>query len=107
MTLLVTGGNGFIGLNLMEYCTTIKKPCILMSDTPPNSSVLDSLKNRIPNFNWVQGDVRNSHDLNEICRRFEIKKIVNAAALTAELPREIVDTKKIFEVKTKVISPKF
>jgi nucleoside-diphosphate-sugar epimerase len=98
MTLLVTGGNGFIGLNLMEYCSSIKKPCVLMSDIPPNSSVLDSLKKRIPNFNWVQGDVRNSQDLNEICRRFEIKKIVNAAAITAELPREIVDTRKIFEV---------
>ena len=98
MTLLVTGGNGFIGLNLVEHFSSLKTPCILMSDRPTNSSVLQTLQKRIPDFNWIQGDVRNSHDLNEICRRFEVKKIVNAAAITAELPREIVDTRKIFEV---------
>ena len=98
MTLLVTGGNGFIGLNLMDHYSTQGKPCVLFSDRPPSSSVLDSIQKRLPGFEWVQGDVRSSQDLNETCQKFKVSKIINAAAITAELAREIVDTRKIVEV---------
>jgi nucleoside-diphosphate-sugar epimerase len=98
MTILVTGGLGFIGLNLREYYSHLNFPCILMSNDAPSEGILKSLEKHYPNFEWVQGDVRSAKDLDRVCQQFEIKKIVNAAAITAELAREINHAKTIFEV---------
>jgi dTDP-glucose 4,6-dehydratase len=98
MTLLVTGGNGFIGLNLMEYHQSLGKPCVLLSDRPPSSSVQNFLQKRLPNFQWIEGDVRQAKDLDDICQQYGVSKIIHAAAITAELEREKTDTRKILEV---------
>ncbi len=98
MTLLVTGGFGFVGLNLAEYFSRVEKPIVLMSPTPPPEHIIHALKKLPVHYKWFQGDVRAAKDLDRVCKEHQITKIIHAAAITAELAREILHAKEIFEV---------
>jgi nucleoside-diphosphate-sugar epimerase len=98
MTLLVTGGFGFVGLNLAEYFSRVGKPIVLMSPSAPPKNIMHALKKHQVRHEWFQGDVREAKDLDLLCKEHQITKIIHAAAITAELAREVQHTKEIFEV---------
>jgi dTDP-D-glucose 4,6-dehydratase len=47
-------------------------------------------------YDFFQGNVTNSEDLEEVCKRYRIK-IVHAAAITADAKREATGTQEILE----------
>jgi len=98
MTLLVTGGVGFVGLSLADYFSRAQKPIVLMSIAPPPEQMIHLLAKKQVRYEWFKGDVRDAKALDEVCTTHQITKIVHAAAITAELAREIQHTKEIFEV---------
>jgi nucleoside-diphosphate-sugar epimerase len=97
MIVLITGGIGFVGLNLaQELCKKGFKP-VLMALTPISSLLKDQLLQAGVFFDFFQGSVTRAEDLEKVCTLYKIDKIVHAAAITADGNREISHTKEILE----------
>lgn len=90
MKVLVTGGAGFIGSNLVEV--------LLQNESVSFVRVLDNLATghleniqefmNHPKFEFLQGDIRNSEDCNKACAGIDV--ISHQAAL-GSVPRSIAD----------------
>ena len=90
MKVLVTGGAGFIGSNLVEV--------LLQNESVSFVRVLDNLATghldniqeftSHPKFEFLQGDIRNSEDCNKACAGIDV--ISHQAAL-GSVPRSIAD----------------
>ena len=97
MIVLITGGTGFVGLNLaQQLCKKGIKP-VLMALTPLPSILLQHLTLAGVVFDFFQGSVTQADDLDRVCRQYKVDKIVHAAAITADGKREISHTKEILE----------
>lgn len=83
MTILITGGAGFIGSNFIEY---------FLTNNPMHEIVnLDSLTyagdplnlvevNRNPNYTFVHGDICNRSLIEELFNRYDFKGVIHFAA---------------------------
>lgn len=90
MKVLVTGGAGFIGSNLVEV--------LLQNENVSFVRVLDNLATGLlsniqefmghPKFEFLQGDIRNAEDCNKACAGIDV--ISHQAAL-GSVPRSIAD----------------
>ncbi|SMC61403.1 NAD-dependent epimerase/dehydratase family protein [Polynucleobacter kasalickyi] len=97
MIVLITGGTGFVGLNLaQQLCKKGFKP-VLMALAPMSFKLQQQLMQANISFDFFQGSVSNSADLDRVCTLYKIDKIVHAAAITADGNREIAHTREILE----------
>tara|TARA_B100000700_G_scaffold309807_1_gene389484 strand:- start:854 stop:1873 length:1020 start_codon:yes stop_codon:yes gene_type:complete len=88
MTVLVTGSSGFIGFNLSKKLLAIGCKVVGVDnmnnyyDTQLKKDRLSQLKNcqYKDNFSFIQTDLENNEEINEIFRKFKPKKVVNLAA---------------------------
>lgn len=88
MNVLITGGAGFIGLNIAEHLLRAGDSVVSYGlESPPTMAMraFDSL----PGGMAVKiGDVRDRNTLVETLREHDVQCIVHGAAITAALPRE-------------------
>ncbi|MCL5127849.1 SDR family oxidoreductase [Algibacter sp. L4_22] len=86
--ILVTGGAGFIGSNLIEVLlnNNIKVTCLDNFSTGKRKNIAPFLSN--PNFNLVEGDIRELDDCHKACNNVDY--ILHEAAL-GSVPRSIND----------------
>jgi len=97
MIVLITGGTGFVGLNLaQQLCNKGFKP-VLMALAPMTLAMQQQLMQAGISFDFFQGSVTHPGDLDKVCTLYKIDKIVHAAAITADGEREIAHTKEILE----------
>ena len=79
MTILITGGTGFVGFTLaLEILKREKEKIVLFDVNPPKVNLSEQNKK---NIDVVLGDIRNFNNLLETCKNFEINKIVHMAAI--------------------------
>jgi len=88
MKLLVTGGAGFIGSNLIETLLHLGAhvTCLDNFATGYQHNIQPFIQN--PNFRFIEGDIRNQQDCYEACRGQQI--VFHQAAL-GSVPRSIKD----------------
>jgi len=86
--ILVTGGAGFIGSNLIEVLldNNIKVTCLDNFSTGKRNNIKPFLENS--NFTLIEGDIRNLQDCQEAC--INVDFILHEAAL-GSVPRSIND----------------
>lgn len=86
---LVTGGAGFIGSNLVEYLITWGAKHVKVLDNLSTGSV-DNINEFIglPQFEFIQGDIRDLHICNKSCENVDY--VFHEAAL-GSVPRSIND----------------
>lgn len=87
---LVTGGAGFIGSNLVEHLLVhpaVKKVRVLDNLSTGHLSNLSPYMDN-PNFEFVEGDIRNAEDCHKACEGMHL--ITHQAAL-GSVPRSIND----------------
>ncbi|MDB5832571.1 MAG: putative NAD-dependent epimerase/dehydratase [Caballeronia sp.] len=98
MTVLITGGAGFVGLNIAEHLLGAGESVVLYGlEAPPAMalSVFDKLSSRLS----VQvGDIRDGALLRETMRQHEVDAVVHGAAITASLAREATQASLIAAV---------
>jgi UDP-N-acetylglucosamine 4-epimerase len=99
MNILVTGGAGFIGSNLVE--SLLLNPDITMVRVLDNLATgnLENIKAFFgnPRFNFIEGDIRNLNDCKAACEG--IDAISHQAAL-GSVPRSIADPASSHQVNT-------
>jgi nucleoside-diphosphate-sugar epimerase len=98
LTVLITGGTGFIGINLSEELTGIGIDVVLSAMTSLPKEAQQSLERRKGNYDFVRSDVLNGDDLDHIIKKYGVTSIVHAAVITPDLDREQSESKMIMQV---------
>jgi len=98
MSILVTGGSGFIALNLAEVLLKRKEEIVLFSRHSPPELALQAFKSHEGKIHLVKGDIRDRSALEQAFRDFHVDRIFHAAVITANQDRERRDFRSIIEV---------
>jgi nucleoside-diphosphate-sugar epimerase len=98
LTVLITGGTGFIGINLSEELTDTGIDIVLSAMTSLPKEAQQSLERRKGNYHFVRSDVLNGDDLDHIIKKYGVTSIVHAAVITPDLDRERNESKTIMQV---------
>jgi nucleoside-diphosphate-sugar epimerase len=95
---LITGGTGFVGLNLAEQLLARGRAVILFGVGSPPSGTLEELGARKGHLEHVTGDVRDQDLLTDALRRRGVERLIHGAAITAGREREKTEAARIAEV---------
>lgn len=98
MTVLISGGTGFVGLNLAEALLTRGERVVLYAlDTPPENA-LRPLHALAGTLALEQGDVRDAPTFAACLRRHAVDRLFPFAAITSGADREGEAPERVFEV---------
>jgi len=98
MTILVTGGCGFVGINVAEELVARGERIVLFDRKPLPASALRDLGGATSRVCVVNGDIGDVELLRSLCNEHRIDRIVHAAAITADARREARDPGSILAV---------
>lgn len=99
MHILVTGGSGFIGINIAQVLSQDSDNyVILYSRSKPPHQAMEVLAGQVGNVVWEQGDVQDEIRLNEVMTDHKIDYVVHAAVITPNAEREKGQMNEIVEV---------
>jgi nucleoside-diphosphate-sugar epimerase len=98
MSVLITGGSGFIALNLAEVLLRRSEEVVLFSRHSPPEIVLQTFRSLEGKLHTVRGDVRDRTSLERAFQEFQVDRVFHAAAITANQERERRDFRSIIEV---------
>jgi nucleoside-diphosphate-sugar epimerase len=95
VTVLVTGGLGFVGRNVVEALVRVGERVVVFDrqqppDTAATRSALDA--------DVVIGDIADARQVDEAFRRFDVRGVVHTAAVTAGAEREAAQPERLLEV---------
>jgi nucleoside-diphosphate-sugar epimerase len=98
MTILVTGGGGFVGLNIVEELLARNERVVLFDrhGLPRLASSISS--GHKLELSVITGDVRDTTSLRAIFQDYGIKRVVHTAVITADAAREARAPGEIVEV---------
>jgi nucleoside-diphosphate-sugar epimerase len=88
MAVLITGGAGFVGLNVAELLLARGEDVVLFGPSPPPAAALAMLGKSGGSLRVALGDVSVAADLDAVFAAHPLDRIVHAAAITADLARE-------------------
>lgn len=94
-TVLVTGANGFVGLNLLDQLTRRGVHVLAGSRRPPD---MDSEPAQHHLVEWVPCDVTNRRHLVELVRNRNVTRLLHAAAVTPTPDIEQSDPARVVDV---------
>jgi nucleoside-diphosphate-sugar epimerase len=98
MTVLITGGTGFIGINIAEELTSVGIDVVLFDKNELPKEAKQSLEKRKGEYHFFHGDVLDSDKLDEVIDKFNISQIIHAAVITPGIEREKKQSKLIAKV---------
>ena len=102
MTVLVTGANGFVGVNIVQRLAQKGVTVIALARRPPDPETSRFLANEAERVVWVEGDVRDRAGLIGLAQQYQLEGIVHNAAMTpsaravsAAMPRATTGSSKM------------
>jgi nucleoside-diphosphate-sugar epimerase len=98
MTVLITGGSGFIGLNLTEGLLGRGETVVLFAPVPPPKVALEIFSELDGTLHVAAGDIRKPADLDRAFATFRPDRVIHGAAITPGARRESVDPCQVLEV---------
>ncbi|TDR90243.1 NAD-dependent epimerase/dehydratase family protein [Enterovirga rhinocerotis] len=98
MSVLVTGGSGFVGLNIASELLAQGTDVALFGPAAPPAGALAHLRGLKGVLTIAEGDVRDRRSLDEAIAATGASRLVHGAAITAGLEREAVEAIRIAEV---------
>ncbi len=118
MTILVTGGTGFVGSNLVRALAETGHEILCFDYVPPNTLVKGFLKPWESQITFIQGDILDPDSVEKLTTN-KITKIVHAAVFTGIFPEieqsqssliletNIIGTKNMLELARQVVPERF
>jgi nucleoside-diphosphate-sugar epimerase len=98
MNVLITGGAGFVGLNLAECLLARGDTVTLLDVASPPSPALEWLRALRGTLHFVRADVRDATVLADAMLRHQPGCVIHGAAMTAGAKRERTQAAAIFDV---------
>ena len=98
MAVLITGGAGFVGLNIAEALLRRGDAVLLFDLSEPPAAALEALQQGPGDLRLFRGDVCDGAALRAAIERHGVERIVHGAAITADLARERRAARRIAEV---------
>jgi UDP-glucuronate 4-epimerase len=98
MTILLTGGTGFVGLNVTEALLGRGQHVVAFSNQDPPARAVKEFAGLPGTFDHVVGDVRDRAAIERVFGKFSIDRIVHGAAITPNDARELADPRSVLEV---------
>jgi len=97
MTTLLTGGGGFVGINLVEQLVA-EGEHVVVFDLQFPAAAKEVIARHHSKVEIVTGDLRDRGGLDALFSKFDIKLVVHAAVITSNAAREARDPNEIVEV---------
>jgi len=97
MTTLVTGGTGFVGLNIVEALAARGRRVVVMS----NAELPDSARRAFPDVQTMQVDVADADAVQRAFAELRPEHVVHAAVITAGEARELAEFGRVVDVNLK------
>jgi nucleoside-diphosphate-sugar epimerase len=97
-TILITGGAGFIGLNITEHLLGRGINVVCYSLAAPPQPFIRAVEGLPGHLSIVEGDVCDPVALKVALQQFKVGALIHGAAITADIHRERTDPARIFAV---------
>jgi UDP-glucuronate 4-epimerase len=88
MPTLITGGCGFVGINLAEALLSKGEPVVLFDRRPLPDQARAALSAGHAPLTMVSGDARDTGALTRLIREHRVERVVHAAVITSGVQRE-------------------
>ncbi len=98
MTTLLTGGNGWLPSHVLRLLAQRGEHVISFDLMDPDDYLQAFLGDLVRNVTFVAGDVSNRDELRQVAEDYQIDSIINAAAITPRLEREMEEPARIIDV---------
>jgi UDP-glucose 4-epimerase len=98
MNILVTGGSGFVGINLIEELLYRGHRVFNYDLQPLLRQAEENLNEMAGRYHWVEGDVLDGVRIRETLQRCEIDTVIHTAVITADEARERRGMRSAFEI---------
>jgi nucleoside-diphosphate-sugar epimerase len=98
MSVLLTGGSGFIGLNLAEVLLAAGERVVIFAPGPLPAGAVTAFAPHASLLTVETGDIRDGARLRDTMRRHRVDRVIHGAAVTAAIAREQTDARGIVEV---------
>jgi nucleoside-diphosphate-sugar epimerase len=98
MATLVTGGCGFVGINLAEALLARGESVVLFDRRGLPDAVSRTLQMHAAPLTVAVGDVRDTVTLTRVMREFQVQRVAHAAVITSGAARESSEPNEIIEI---------
>lgn len=98
MNILITGGSGFVGINLTEEFLKHKATVVNYDPLPVMEEALNVFRGMEGTYFWEKGDVLDGSHVCAVLRKYKIDMIIHTAVITPNEERERRDMRRIFEI---------
>lgn len=99
MNVLVTGGSGFIGINIAEVIAGSKdNVVILYSRSRPPYQAVEMLEQLPGKVIWEKGDVQDEARVSDVMKTYAVDHVAHAAVITPNADREREQMETIIQV---------
>jgi nucleoside-diphosphate-sugar epimerase len=95
MNIFLTGGSGFVGLNLIEQFLSRGDSVVSFSLTPPPERAVQAFDGLPGTLRHADGDVRNARAVEEALAQSGARHVIHGAVITAGIDRERRDPESI------------
>ena len=99
MNIFLTGGSGFIGLNILEAFSDEPENTIVIYslNTPPKAAV-HMLNQRRAKIIWMKGDVLDRNHIEQAMKQYKTNYVIHASAITPDYFCELNNMRQVVEV---------
>jgi len=97
MAILVTGGAGFVGMNVVEQFLNDGKHVVMFDRLELSKSASAVARPLGSRLETIVGDINDAKGIKALFKRFEIESVVHAAVVTSSVAREVREPKGIVE----------
>lgn len=101
MKVLVTGGTGLLGVNIVEHLLRESNEVVVFSDVEMESHALQQLNMLPGTLEAVRGDIADAAAVDVCFAHHRPERVVHAAAITAGEQRELREFDRIIDVNIK------
>jgi dTDP-glucose 4,6-dehydratase len=98
LSILLTGGSGFVGLNVAELLLARGDDVVLFAATPPPEPAVREFSPAPGRLAVVIADVTDGAALDRAMRAHQVDRVIHAAAITAGAERDKREARRIAEV---------